>query len=363
MDWIRFLDENNIHYVTRGPNTKKGEVSIQCPMCGEADPSEHLGINLKTGYWGCHRDASHRGKQAHSLIRAVLGASTHTAKQIMARYDRADPDTLDAMLSALEGNEPETDVKQMLNHEAEWQKFQKIKARGLTDRYFRYLQVRGYAAEVIVRKYDLRCTYTGRYKDRILIPVRFNGELLGWTSRALGAPKSAPRYLMSDENVKTTVFNYDEVKQGGERLFIVEGPFDAIRIDSHPFTPRTDIPYRATCTFGTSPTISQIALLRTLVKKYTQAWVLFDEGADTPSRNLAEWIGAQSAYLPTGIKDPGDMTDKHLDDMADEDFDGYVMGGGNLHRYIARAMRNHSAKIIKSTMQASTLLKKFKSIP
>lgn len=362
MDWTRFLDENNIHYVTRGPNTKKGEVSIQCPFCGTDDPSEHLGINLKSSKWGCHRDASHRGKQPHSLIRVMLGISSHAAKQIVAQYSRADPDTLDAMLSALEGIGEEPEEVKAPDHEAEWAKFRKIKPRGMSDKYFRYLQVRGYAAEVITEKYDLRCCYVGRYKDRILIPVRFNGELLGWTSRAVGTPKTAPRYLMSDENVKTTVFNYDNLKKGGERLFIVEGPFDAMTIDTYYVDDAVAVPLNATCTFGTSPTISQIALLRALVKKYNQAFVLFDKGADSPARNLAEWVGAQPAYLPHGVKDPGELKDNHLADMADVDFDGYVMNGSGLHRAISRAVKKSAATLF-GTANKNALLKRLQRKP
>jgi hypothetical protein len=32
MEWMSFLNDANIEYVTRGPNTKKGEVSVRCPF-------------------------------------------------------------------------------------------------------------------------------------------------------------------------------------------------------------------------------------------------------------------------------------------------------------------------------------------
>src|SRR5258706_108308 len=104
MDWRRFLEENNITFVDRGPNTKRGEVSIQCPMCGQDDPSEHLGINLQTGKWGCHRDANHRGKASRTLIKAILGCSSQQAGLIVKQYSHSDPDTLEAALFTLDAN-------------------------------------------------------------------------------------------------------------------------------------------------------------------------------------------------------------------------------------------------------------------
>jgi hypothetical protein len=32
MDWVKLLEDSNIEYVTRGPNTKRGEVSTRCPF-------------------------------------------------------------------------------------------------------------------------------------------------------------------------------------------------------------------------------------------------------------------------------------------------------------------------------------------
>jgi len=32
MDWVRLLDDSNIEYVSRGKNTKRGEISVRCPF-------------------------------------------------------------------------------------------------------------------------------------------------------------------------------------------------------------------------------------------------------------------------------------------------------------------------------------------
>lgn len=335
MDWQRFLEENNIHFVSRGPNTKRGELSVQCPMCGEDDPSEHLGINPVTGKWGCHRDSSHRGKSSRTLIKAILGCSSQQAQFIVKQYSHSDPDTLEAALAVLEADNNgavnhDEDLAKQAKHQQlgpQFKDFTKIKPRGVTRRFYEYLEARNLDdVPSLIARYELRAALTGRYKDRIIVPVRHSGELLGWTSRAIGVVKDAPRYLASSEEVKSTVFNYDGLKGGGERLFIVEGPFDAIKLDNHSFsinyTDGQKIQFRATCTFGTSPTISQLAILRSLVRQYDDAWVLFDKGADGPGAELAEWIGAKQAYLPHVIDDPGEMKRRTMDQCAESTFAG-----------------------------------------
>lgn len=328
MDWVRFLEENNVHYVTRGPNTKRGEISIKCPFCGPADPSEHLGIDLVSGKWGCHRDVSHRGTAAARLVRATLNCSSSIANKVISQYGHPDPDELDAALISLEKDNsllPVEESERTVSEKelkAQFAKFHKIKPRGVTKRFFRYLQNRGYNnPQDLCKRYDLRCANVGRYSDRIIIPVYHDSGLLGWTSRAIIDPVSAPRYLASSGDIKTTVLNYDELKKGGDRLFIVEGPFDAIRMNGHT-SPHNDISIRATCTFGTSVTVAQCALLRRLSKEFNETYVLFDEGADGPAQNLAEWAGVKVAYLPFGVKDPGLLREIQLDQACAVNFHG-----------------------------------------
>lgn len=341
MEWQRFLEENNIHFVSRGQNTKRGEFSIHCPMCGEDDPSEHLGINPNTGHWGCLRDQSHRGKSPRTLVKAILGCSSAQAGLIVKQYSHADPDTLEGALAALEA-----DSNEVISHDEDAAKlakrqqagpqfadFNKIKPKGITQRFWNYLASRDYEdPSVIVHRYNLRCALTGRYKDRIIIPVELNGELLGWTSRAIGAPKNAPRYLASSDEIKATLWNYDALQEGGDRLIIVEGPFDAIKLDNYNFICQSQVrlgethrplTFRATCTFGTSVTMSQYILIRALMKRFSETWILFDKGAEGPASELSNWTGAKLAYLPHATDDPGEMRTYHIRQLASRMFVGF----------------------------------------
>jgi hypothetical protein len=282
-------------------------------------------------------------------VKALLGCSSPAAQNIVRQYSHADPDSLESAMLALTDPYYLEDVEKpkTMKPDPEYSQFHRIKPRGMTQRFFKYLQGRGYEnPQEIIAEYGMRCALTGRYKDRIIVPVRLNGELLGWTSRALGSPVNAPRYLESSRDIKTGVLHYDELKKGGERLFIVEGPFDAIRLDSFGtmskmadddgYRANSDsriVDYRATCTFGTSVVVSQIALLRTLVKRFKETWVMFDKGAEQQGRDLADWLGVKIAMLPPYIDDPGDLGPDQLSYMAEGHYDGdYPMGLSSLIR-------------------------------
>lgn len=316
MDWVALLEANNVEYVSRGPNTKRGEISIRCPFCGEDDPSTHMGINLTTGAWGCLRNARHRGKSTGWLIQNLLGCSNHQAKLILQQFDAADPDTglpdpatMFEPISEPE-NGPEGHASGPLTMPGD---FRRIGPHGLTARYWSYLIGRGFTKpDQLIRHYRLRCALVGRWKGRVLIPIFKKDELIGWTGRAITKVVTAPRYLSSGEAVKTTVLNYDRLyKKGGRLLTVVEGPIDALKLDyfGEPFDAR------ATCVFGTSITPGQINDLNILCSRFDHVAVLMDPDAVEAQFDLREWLikpNVSMEYLADGIEDPGAMTEAQV---------------------------------------------------
>lgn len=298
MDWLEFFNSNSIEYVSRGPNTKRGELSIKCPYCGEDDPSQHLGINLTKELWGCHRNVTHRGKSPLKLVQALLGCSYSQARLIVAQYSHADPDSLPLLNLTSEAPSPSVGPLKMPPE---------FRAIRYDDRFWQYLLNRGYNPSELIESYQLKCAVTGRYKDRVIIPFYQDGTLVGWTGRAITNPVSAPRYLSSGSEVKKTVFNEDVLRCGDELLFITEGPFDAMKIDYY----GDIIGARATCTFGTTPTVDQLAILSQL--QFEKKVVLFDEGAIEQAWNIASWLpNAIIGELPAGVSDPGELSEKQV---------------------------------------------------
>lgn len=312
MDWIALFDNNGIDYVTRGPNTKRGEVSIRCPYCGDDDPSHHMGVSLTAERWGCHRSADHRGRSPARLIATVLGCTYQQAKLIERQYSRPDPDNLTSALEALGATEaPPVVKKQPLTLPTQ---FRGIPYGGsATAKFARYLKEdRGFSGTGDVHRicsvYRLHCAVTGRYKDRIIFPFYRDRELVGWTGRAIGNPQNAPRYLSSGPEIKETVFNYDKLRWGGrnEILVVAEGPFDALKLDCY----GGDAYMRATCIFGTSMTLDQIWVLNRLARNYKHTYVLLDPDAIEASFAAKDWLTQRNisvAQVPDGIEDPGAM--------------------------------------------------------
>jgi len=150
----------------------------------------------------------------------------------------------------------------------------------------------------------------GRYKDRLLIPFYRENMLIAWTARAIGNPKYAPRYLSSNL-VKTTVFNEDGLA-GGNTLFVVEGPFDALKIDFY----GQKFGVSATCVFGTNISPDQVLILSDLRKLYGRVVILFDHDAIEPSFMALDWLQASNVeigQLPDGTKDPGEMSRQEIE--------------------------------------------------
>lgn len=64
------------------------------------------------------------------------------------------------------------------------------------------------------------------FSDRVIIPFRHEGEIVGWTARKIRPGK--PKYL-SDQH-PNYVFNLDSITREQKYVFVVEGPFDALAI-------------------------------------------------------------------------------------------------------------------------------------
>lgn len=318
MNWEAFFDDYRIEWVSRGPNVKRGNINIACPYCGD-DHSHHMGVSLEGKGYGCWRSANHAGKKPHNLIRELLKCSFNQAQMIAKQYSVADPEDLDEALAALQGMDaPDKTptVSKPLDFRPD---FKRIKPKGLVSRFYNYLEKRGFGKDTqeVCDLYDLRCAMTGQFKDRIIIPIYQKEKLVSWTSRSIGKNTNAPRYLaLSEEhgglvNVFNTIWNWDELKAGGDLLIIVEGPFDAIKVDYYGIKYDTC----ATCTFGTSMSEEQAYLLTEVSKNFTKSVLLYDPEATEAifrARDLLYGTNVECGFLEAGIEDPGAMSKQQV---------------------------------------------------
>jgi hypothetical protein len=315
MDWIQFLDANRIDYVTSGPNTRKGQISIKCPWCSEDDPSEHLSISLTKDAYGCWRNVKHAGRKPYSLVAILMGCSFTQAKTVVQQFSVPDPTTLDDVVNAFENHTGASAIAAK-PPEGLPPEFRQIKPTGLTSRFWRYLTARGFDdVPLLHRKYGLMCCQSGRWKDRVIIPLHQDRALLGWTARAIQPTVNAPRYLSSSPEIKNTVMLEDELSKGGKMLCVTEGPFDAMKVDFY----GAKLGLRATCLFGVNPTISQISIIRAMARSFDSVKILFDAAAFEMALMLSDSLSLPNltiANLPEGVKDPGALNAKQIRQMA-----------------------------------------------
>lgn len=252
VDWLQTFRDHGIPFVERGANVKRGNVNIQCPFCGAADPSHHMGVDLETGWWGCWRNNQHRGKSPLRLFTKLLNLPYWKAKQLLGIGDGIiDPDGFDAVAARIMGRDQRIERMEQVRREfLDFpREFEAIRPSGTTLRFFDYLaEERRFddgGALSLGRLYDVCCAKRGDQAGRVILPYFVDRELVAWTGRAIGQATIRYKDLSLDDSlipIKETLFNHDAMIPDGEVsgkltmetrtwLIVVEGPMDALKVD------------------------------------------------------------------------------------------------------------------------------------
>lgn len=323
-DWEGFLRRHRVDYVTRGPNVGPGEVNVRCPLCGDADPSHHMGISLSGRGWSCLRSRAHSGKSRARLIQLILRCSEDDARRL-AGYDTAPPrteDDLRKVLDKLENKSQDLDSGPLTMPN----EFKPLLKGGVLSRPFvEYVRGRGYQGaelEWVAREYNLHYATSGPFAYRLIIPVRDrHGALLTWTGRAVSQsvepryktlstdPEFAPNGRPARLPTSRTLLGLGLLHQAAApaALVVCEGPMDAIRLTCF----GRHLGVYATCLFGLNASEEQAAELEILRGKFPAVFLCIDAGEELRRTQLLgalSSVGARALPLPTGVKDPGDLS-------------------------------------------------------
>jgi hypothetical protein len=313
-DWERFLTAKGIPFATRGHNVARGNVTVHCPFCGASDTGQHMGINLENGFWGCWRDSNHRGKSPVKLIAALTGLSIRDAQEIAG----VDAPMLPGEMSRARGR-LETLVDQDFDNGKQTLKLVKFnseffqistKDTGHRARFCDYLRGRGFSTDElpsVIKDYGLRGACSGPFSWRLIFPIYTLGkQLIGWTGRAIQRSEIRYKAYPSGDGVKRVLYNLDKAAEGGVKLFLVEGPMDALRFDSI----AGPHGHHAVASMGTALTAEQLVLLARVSERYEETVLFLDDDAlskalflksSLPIRNL------KVSMLPVGAHDPGEL--------------------------------------------------------
>jgi hypothetical protein len=306
IDLKRLFREHNIRYVTEGPNTKKGELSINCPLCKD-DPSFHLGVNLTTGQWACWRNKSHRGKNLVRLLQILGLPYVEEHKEILSKL----------VNRTLFEQEVEKVIEQdTIKYTELPMDFVPLTDQSVFNKmYLNYLRARGFDNPVAVAEYYNLCRslMAGKWSARLIIPVRVKDEV-SWTGRSIGINEL--RYLSptkedKGKNIKDCIGNFNNLKEGGA-LAIVEGPLDMIKLDWY----NHEKGIRATCLFGLSITESQISLLEEACLNFNTILLGLDQGTLIQSLDLMKRLRRYNpVIMQLPKKDIGEMSKDEIDSL------------------------------------------------
>ncbi len=335
-DFKRFCDQNRIEYITKGVNVKRNEINISCPFCaddGNPDPSYHLGVNPKSLSFSCWRNQQrHRGRRLHRLLMRLARINYDEACRLLGTVviisDLEDWRAMSAKLrkhESLFGGDDGLDLPSELDMPSEFRDFKGSKAELP---FSRYLNSRGFPqrhVHKLAECYDLKYVKSGQWSNRIIVPLYLNYELVGWTSRSIDK-RSELRYLTLSEddgalvNIKTMLYQYDDLlDSGGDVLFIVEGPFDVLKLDYF----ARQFNCRATCIFGKAAKPPQMYLLNSLCKIFHKVVILLDPNE---VGNRLEMVRELSVFgdrimqkdVSKWADDPGDLQSRHIKYLINE---------------------------------------------
>lgn len=269
------------------------EYACYCPFHSNTS-SPAFYVNKKTGLWHCFNPSCARKGSFATLARELAG------KEIAWNYQpHYSDDDLIAMLDVGESieREPQDWNAAMDRITIDYRDDQQVQQK------LGYLLDRGYHKAVLEQ---FQIGFSERQR-RIVIPARdefFN--IVGFIGRALDADQY-PKYLYSDAFPRrSTLFNLQNAKAYRE-VIMTEGSLDAIRVHQAGFP-------NVVATLGASIPSEHHDILN----KYFDSIVLFfdnDEAGHAARRAIIEGNPRKDLWIapyPSGIKDPGEMTEEQI---------------------------------------------------
>lgn len=309
------LRSYNVDFIREGANVAPGNINIRCPFCGIADPSYHMGIQLKSGKWGCWRMPNHRGKDFKYLLSVILRLPMEVIGDLVV------VPTANELREATQKLLPVPTVKPTPERVLQWPEGERslLTLSPVGERFRSYMRARGFTdLECIAKEYDIRIAITGRFNNRILFPVKNEwGELIGWTGRAISY-KAIQRYLSHPQGstIKENLLFFDQAIHNpfnSDTLIIVEGPFDALNVSYK----TRDLGCGAVALFGNSATNSQITKLTRLTKLYQRVIILLDPDAWAAAMRLKQALSFMDNVRIKLVEhhDPGSMGVEELKEI------------------------------------------------
>jgi len=277
-DIQQFLNQHS--RIVEGP-TAKGEMFLdRCPYCGA--PKTHKSsftVSKVRPVFYCYRCGT---KGNWTKLVSKLGKMSYQAAGLIVGHVKANKTE----------EKKEEQIVVRFPTSAMW-----------STRAVNYLEKRQIDAKTRDHFHLYFCN-SGKYRDRIIVPVFHKGERITFQGRTV-LPDGDPRYLSPPNDGKNRLlFNYDSLSTKIKVVILAEGPFDVIRLYQNRVT--------AVCSLGKSISDTQIALLKergikkVILMQDRDALVRIDKGIGKLWRKLSSQFDVEIA--PVMCKnDPGEL--------------------------------------------------------
>lgn len=279
---MSFLDDYGIEYVTSGHEhcTSTFPIQTNCPLAGTTN--YHLGLSpTGSSCWKCGC-----GHSIYALLEAWTALGSNDLKKLMSKYGKGQISLSKTVLRSDRG------------------KLLKLPLMKLAGNHRKYLTKRGFNAEKLRLKYELRSIMPiGDYGSRIYIPVIVNGKTVSFTTRTIADTK--PKYIHCPDHesivpVKDCLYGIEYCKNS--HVIMTEGVTDVWKIGDD-----------SVALFGKTLSEKQ---LYTTIKKFTKIFIMLDPDALPQAKKIHQKLSPYRKTLIVSLKDkdPGDLTPEEINE-------------------------------------------------
>lgn len=202
------------------------EIVADCPFCGGADK---LWSNTVTGFWICYK-CSESG-DAVALVAQIDGLTRRAAWQwIEAEVAEGPSRTIDQLADLRDRDlAPKVDAPAGPARDLVPLPEDFVPVWDPADRTWhipKYLEKRGIRARTAAL-FGLGYCESGLYADRLIMPVRMNGQLVTFQARSMSG--QIPKYTAPATGKEGSLYGYDQAALA-TTVVIVEGPTDVLSV-------------------------------------------------------------------------------------------------------------------------------------
>jgi len=224
-------------------NVSVGFIGIKCPFCD--DPSNHCGIAIGAGNFSCWR--CRESGPFIRLLRKLTGESEKYCQELIDGINlQFKEDSLEVIKKIID-SQTENRNPDKRKFEGLPRFFEEIKIEIDFPLLYSYLSRRKISLDTVIKHHCGVCRF-GKYMNRMIIPIMFNGKIVSYQAADLTGFADI-KYSTAPGDINQYLYNYDLVKNSG-RIIITEGILDCWRCGDD-----------AVCSFGAHLTEKQFKLI------------------------------------------------------------------------------------------------------